>query len=311
MTTTEEPTTEVDTRKVAEEVAAAHGLVLGPPAGTGVDFAVYRVTHPQEGQAVLRVPKHRAYVSPYGDVDSADLVRQEHEIAHWLGDRGLPVARPLELMEHDGLLVSTALHVEHDDAPLDGRDIGRFLGALHSVQPPPLTPAYQAPGAFAPFFAERLRSRCAHLRERDPALPALPQDRELLRTLESATEHVEPRLLHLDVRRQNLLGRRGRVAAVVDWSNALLGPPLMELARVAEYALLPDNGLDADAVLAGYAEHAALPDLDSPAALVFRLDTAVMLALVFHAVAPDPGRAAELTARSVHLADRLNGAHAR
>lgn len=91
----------------------------------------------------------------------------------------------------------------------------------------------------------------------------------------------------------------------------------MELARVAEYALLPDNGIDANAILAGYAEpgaapphggasDGAVPDLDSPAALLYRLDTAVMLALVFHSVAPDARRAQVLTARAEHLLGLLH-----
>ncbi|MFE0774891.1 phosphotransferase family protein [Streptomyces sp. NPDC058861] len=146
--------------------------------------------------------------------------------------------------------------------------------------------------------------RHANLRLRAPGLPPLP-DR-----IEDALEAARAphRLLHLDVRGQNLLGRRGRLEAVVDWSNALIGPPLMELARVAEYALLPDNGIDATAVLAGYAESSTPPDPDSAAALPYRLDTAIMLALVFHSVAPDAERAQVLTARAEHLLTRLRAA---
>ncbi|AZM56970.1 hypothetical protein DMA15_34015 [Streptomyces sp. WAC 01529] len=297
--------TAVDTDAVARSVAAEHGLVPRGPAGEGVDFVVHRVGRPGLGDAVLRIPRHRLYLSPYGDVDSADLVRQEHAIAARLAPLGLPVAAPLQLIERpDGLLVSVAAHVEHDDVPLDGRDVGRFLAALHATTPPKTPLAYQAPGDFTGFFVKRLGDRHANLRRAAPTLPPLPAPPHIGAALEAVrTPH---RLLHLDVRRQNLLSRAGRLQAVVDWSNALVGPPLMELARVAEYALLPDNGIDATAVLAGYAESLAAPDLESPAALLYRLDTAIMLALVFHSVAPDAERAQILAARAEDLLGLLH-----
>ncbi|WGP11357.1 aminoglycoside phosphotransferase family protein [Streptomyces sp. SH5] len=299
--------TAVDTEAVARAIATEHGLTLHGPAGEGVDFVVCRVGHPALGEAVLRIPRHRVYLSPYGNVDSADLVRQEHEIAAHLGPLGLPVATPLRRIEQpDGLVVSLAAHVEHDDVPLDGRDVGRFLAALHGATPPSVRLAYQAPGDFATFFIQRLSDRHANLLLKAPALPPLPARHRIEAALEAV--RAPHRLLHLDVRRQNLLGRQGRLAAVVDWSNALIGPPLMELARVAEYALLPDNGIDAEAVLAGYAESLPTPDLDSSAALLYRLDTAVMLALVFHSVAPDAERAHVLTSRAEHLLARLHAA---
>ncbi|MGW7173431.1 phosphotransferase family protein [Streptomyces xanthophaeus] len=299
--------TTVDTEAVARSVAAEHGLELRGPAGEGVDFVVHRVGRPGLGDAVLRIPRHRLYLSPYGDVDSAALVRQEHAIAAHLGPLGLPVATPLQQIERpDGLLVSLAAHVEHDDVPLDGRDVGRFLAALHSTTPPQIPLAYQAPGDFTAFFVTRLGDRYANLRREAPSLPPLPGPGDIAAALEAV--RAPHRLLHLDVRRQNLLSRRGRLSAVVDWSNALIGPPLMELARVAEYALLPDNGIDAPAVLAGYAESLAAPDLRSRAALLYRLDTAVMLALVFHSVAPDAERARVLTARAEHLLGLLHAA---
>lgn len=304
MTTEQSCGAVVDIAAVARHVAAEHSLTLGGPAGDGVDFVIYRVRHAEGGESALRIPRHRVYASPYGDVDSADLVRQEHEIAMCLGPRGLPVAAPLELISGpDGLVVSLAAFVEHDDTPLDGREVGRFLAALHAVPPPQLKLAYQAPGDFTAFFVQRLADRHTNLRRLAPALLPLPGPDWAACTLDAARTPL--RLLHLDIRRQNLLSRRGRLTAVVDWSNALTGPPLMELARVSEYALLPDNGIDATAIRAGYAEATELPDLVSPAALLYRLDTALMLALVFHCVAPDPERADRLTARADRLLARL------
>ncbi|HEX3648630.1 MAG TPA: hypothetical protein VHV49_09380 [Pseudonocardiaceae bacterium] len=76
---------------------------------------------------------------------------------------------------------------------------------------------------------------------------------------------------------------------MLDWSNALVGDPAMELGRLAEYARLPGNGLDYEQVLAGYGEPVPV---DSAAFWIYRLDAAVMLALLFHseALTGDPAR---------------------
>lgn len=66
---------------------------------------------------------------------------------------------------------------------------------------------------------------------------------------------------------------------LLDWSNALIGDPTMELGRLAEYALLPQNGLDYEAALAGYREPVPV---DSAAFWIYRLDATVMLGLLFY-----------------------------
>jgi aminoglycoside phosphotransferase (APT) family kinase protein len=111
-------------------------------------------------------------------------------------------------------------------------------------------------------------------------LPAAPPAGRLTAVLAS---RPDGRLLHLDVRASNLRCAGGAVRAVLDWSNALLGDPAMELGRLAEYAMLPENGLDYQAVLAGYKEPVPV---DSAAFWIYRLDAAVMLALLFLSEAP-------------------------
>jgi aminoglycoside phosphotransferase (APT) family kinase protein len=115
------------------------------------------------------------------------------------------------------------------------------------------------------------------------------------------TSRPAGRLVHLDVRASNLRCAGGAVRGLLDWSNALIGESAMELGRLAEYALLPQNGLDYEAVLAGYQEPVPV---DSAAFWIYRLDAAVMLALLFHSEASH----AELGPRAV---DRLREVHLR
>ncbi len=144
----------------------------------------------------------------------------------------------------------------------------------------------------------RIADRFAELAAFATGLPAAPSAERLTAVL---APRPAGRLVHLDVRASNLRCGGGAVRALLDWSNALIGDPLLEIGRLAEYALVPENGLDFDAIANGY----GIPvPADSAAFWVYRLDTAVMLALVFHSEAPD----AALAARWV---DRLREVHQR
>jgi hypothetical protein len=144
----------------------------------------------------------------------------------------------------------------------------------------------------------RIADRFAELAAFVAGLPAAPPVGQLTAVL---APRPAGRLVHLDVRASNLRCTGGSVRALLDWSNALTGDPALELARLAEYALLPENGLDYEAILDGY--QVPVP-VDSSAFWVYRLDTAVMLALLFNSETTH----SELGARSV---DRLREVHLR
>jgi hypothetical protein len=107
----------------------------------------------------------------------------------------------------------------------------------------------------------------------------------------------------MDARAANLFTRRGAIVAIVDWGNALVGDPALELARIAESDLL-----DAD-FLAGYGSD-PLGALPPAIGCLYRLDTVVMLALVFLTEAPDPAAAQAMLARVRTLLAALHAATA-
>lgn len=100
----------------------------------------------------------------------------------------------------------------------------------------------------------------------------------------------------MDLRGENILTRDGRPAALLDWSNALVGDPALDLARAAEYGSLTGP------VLTAYGN----PDVFSmhprtPREMVYRLDTAVMLSHVFLDGAPDNDKARHYIGRTRNL----------
>ncbi|MGH3212853.1 MAG: phosphotransferase, partial [Trebonia sp.] len=109
--------------------------------------------------------------------------------------------------------------------------------------------------------------------------------------------------LHMDLRRENILVRAGRPVAVLDWSNALIGDPALDLARAAEYGSLTP------AALAAYGDPGSFPMSPltalTPRQAVYRLDTAVMLSHVFLDGAPDRAKARHYIERTKSLCRRL------
>jgi aminoglycoside phosphotransferase (APT) family kinase protein len=267
------------------------------PAGGGVEFQVYEAVTPGGSKAVLRFPLGGRFQSNPNDrhVDTRAHLRWEYAVTKHLSRLRFPVAAPRELVLGDpDVLVSD--FVTDDGRGPDQVALGALLSRLHRSPPPSARPAAAGGLPVAPLLARRITARFAELAAWVPGLPAAPPVKQL-------TAVLAPRpagsLVHLDVRAPNLRCTDGTVHALLDWSNALIGDPAMELGRLAEYALLPENGLDYDAILAGYREPAGV---DPAAFWIYRLDAAVMLALLFNAEVPH----AELGKRAV---DRLREVH--
>ena len=80
----------------------------------------------------------------------------------------------------------------------------------------------------------------------------------------------------MDIRPANLIGYNGEVKAIVDWDNALIGHPLLELMRIAE-----TNEISWDEFKDGYKNDSIFNVTPHIVSLFYRLDTAVMLANLF------------------------------
>lgn len=289
-----------------EMVAADRGFTRLRPAGGGVEFQVFAAIAADGSEVVLRTPVGERFRSNANDrhVDTRSLLRWEYEVARHLHGLGFPVAAPRELViGQSDVLISD--YVTDDGRGADQAVLGALLRQLHQLPPPPMAPvaAYGLPPV--KLLPRRIADRFAELAAFATGLPAAPDAGQLTAVL---ARRPSGSLLHMDVRASNLRCADGAVRAVLDWSNALTGDPLLELGRLAEYALLPENGLDYDAILAGYGE----PAPAHPAAFwIYRLDTAVMLALLFNSEAPHPdlGPRSVGRLRDVHqrLARNLNG----
>jgi aminoglycoside phosphotransferase (APT) family kinase protein len=107
----------------------------------------------------------------------------------------------------------------------------------------------------------------------------------------------------MDLRPENILVRRGHPVALLDWSNALVSEPALDLSRAAEYGSLTV------AALTAYGKPEAFSMTPrTPREIIYRLDTAIMLAHVFLNGAPDEARAQHYIQRTASLCRALQAA---
>ncbi|MET7329714.1 hypothetical protein [Nonomuraea sp. NPDC005650] len=291
-----------------DERLADLGITRLEPLGRGLEFSVFRA-EPVGGGAPLAVRVgERRFDSNVNDpwVDTRALLSQEHRLTRWLSDHGLPVPEPVTLVlaetsDEPDLLVSR--YVDDDGSELDCFHLGELLARLHTLSLPGPRPVaaehLPAPRLVVGRILRRWRE-IARLRDGWPPPPSPG------RLLPIAAPLSRAALLHLDVRRANVRCHKGGVRALLDWSNALHAHPALEFGRLEEFARLPENQLDLQALRAGYARHAEPPPAAGPPALLCRLDAAVMLALVFLSESPDPARADAALRRVLELADSLS-----
>lgn len=274
--------------------------------GRGLEFTVYRGSDGSGRDVALRLAERRFDANandPY--VDTRALLVQEYEITRYLAARGFPVAEPFELVfskNDDGLDILLCQYIPDDGSGFDSFQLGQLLANLHAMPPPPIKMVASEGLPTQRLIVRRLLRRWAVIGVHLSDWPPLPSAAQLASLL-SPCRHDS--LMHLDTRAANIRCQATGIRALLDWSNALCGDPVLELARLWEYARMPENGIDPNAVLAGYATVHELPDLNTPTALLYRLDAAVMLALVFLSEAPDPKRGPVAAAQARVLYEEL------
>jgi aminoglycoside phosphotransferase (APT) family kinase protein len=267
--------------------------------GRGLDARVYRADSVALGPVAIRVP-HARWLNDANDpeLDSRLLLRQEYQLSGYLRAHGLPVPEMFVLHTgDDGVDFTIARYVESDGSQLPEREFGRLIRAAHEVPAPPVElVGVESLDDADQVLARRIGLRLTALAEVGPAP-------DIGAVLAASHPDALPRcLLHMDLRPENILVRSGQAAALIDWSNALVGDPALDLARTAEYGNL------SPAALAGYGDPGSfrLTSPTSPTELtdrqaVYHLDTAVMLSHVFLDGAPDHAQARHYIGRTREL----------
>lgn len=270
--------------KVAQHIATIRGAHTLTLAGSGTEFLFYTATLGgcQEGYRIPRTPEFNT--ANNRGVLALDLQRQEMSLAAWASANGIPSAQPVDLIEQDGFPVLILNVIDDDGSDLDASALGSVVARMHQLPLPQMEFVSQQGLPVCARIVQRLEQRYAEL-AKNTHLPTLPTSARMLSALE---EHLgRPRLTHLDIRRQNVRVLDGQPQSIFDWSNALAAPPELEVARIEEYSAIVENGLNYSDFRRGYANEGGTVATETPAWPLLRLDTAVMLAVVFSSVAPN------------------------
>lgn len=280
--------TELDNKQLFDKVVASLERQLGitgiHQAGSGLEFCILRGELSSKPIAI-KVPRDRVF-SNVNDayIDSRTLLDQEFALMKHVKEYGiLQVPEPISHLEVEGFGALVMSYVPSDGSRPHEFELGQLLAHIHTIDLPQLELSAQEGRTIPKLIDKRLHRRWKELINFVSDLPELPQEGELEKALSTIADTKQ--LLHMDFREANLRTQKGEVLAVVDWSNALLGHPALELARAAE------TGETGQEFLKGYASVAPLPTVSPLIEVIFRLDTATMLALVFLSEAPDPERA--------------------
>lgn len=266
--------------------------------GRGNEFYIFGAELPS-GPVVIKVPKDRIF-SNVNDahIDSRVLLDQELALMRYAKAHGIiQVPEPIKDIEAAGFSVVIMSYVPSDDSRPDEFELGKLLAKIHSIETPNIRLSAQEGMEIPELIADRLTRRWKELSSLEDTFPGLPPKDILINCLESARNTKQ--LLHMDFRQANFRMQKGKVAALLDWSNALIGHPALELARVAETGETGKKFLD------GYASVRPLPEVSPIIETIFRLDTATMLALVFLSEDPDPELAPTFVKRVRKLHSKL------
>jgi aminoglycoside phosphotransferase (APT) family kinase protein len=267
-------------------------------AGAGLNFLVCRAETDTFGPVALRVPWVRTFVNDTdGVLDARRLLEQEAALTVHAGRHGVavPAIHALHL-DADGYDFLASEFMVGDESAPEPQAFGRLVRAIHTLPVPELALIEAGAVPFHERIATRLTARAAAFARLTGAALPLPPRAILADMLTPRAPHRA--ILHMDARPANLFTRRGAIVAIADWGNALFGDPALELARIVE------SGHLSDGFLAGYGED-LLAAVGPTIATIYRLDTVVMLAIVFLDEAPEPEAARMMAARARALAAEL------
>ena len=265
--------------------------------GQGLEGLVCRVNTAPFGTVAVKAPWQRWVVDVNDTMDTREHLRQEAAFAAHLRPYGIPAPAAQHLhLNDDGLDFLASAYVEHDGSAPDVRAMGQLVRAIHDSPCLERRLVAEECESIHQTLALRLSRRARNL-ERLASIELKQLQAEAIQAaLADYTSHCC--ILHMDARPANILACEGQIVAIVDWTNALRGDPALELARIAE------SGNLSDAFLAGYGGD-AFAHLPRRIETLYRLDTAVMLSLVFLSEAPDAALAERYVQRVKVLHSQL------
>lgn len=242
--------------------------------GSGVINAVFQIKEKNLGLLAVRTPWRTE--ENMMDKHSSGIIslKKEAAIAEHCFKNNLPVPKVHKLYLSSDINFLVSDFIVGDDKPISSVEIGKFVAMIHKIPLNGLSIIDQNQQSLSQIIPRRIINRSQTLKKItniDVALPSLKELKAILNTSQN-----EDCLLHLDVRRPNLIGEEGNIKTIIDWDNAFIGDPIMELMRISE-----TEELNEEEFLKGYNNIRIIENTEKVIQLIYRLDTALMLSILF------------------------------
>lgn len=274
--------------ELAQRFIVGEGLTDPELIGQGLEFIVFKAKSDKHGHVALRVPRHKIFKNVNDpNTNARQLIYQELKIYELLRGGPVPVPQPFCLLEIRDYPAMLSEYVPDDGSEVHSVELGRLAALIHSTQLPSnwdVELAAMEGTDVLTALVQRVLRRFDQLAREDPSV----HDWALTKNdLEPITVHLRrfpPCLLHMDLRDANLRICKGKPVAVIDWTNALIGPAAVDFFRIMELSQPGDEFIN------GYSSIKSPPKVTVDEEAFLRLDAALMIALVFISEAPDQKR---------------------
>ena len=290
---------------IDRDVLAAHirrqlgiRVVSITPFREGAEFTVLRAAIGAGIKVVLKT-------APREDLGNANdpscsaraLLSQEEHLSRYVRSQGIPVPVTYGLLTEGPYPCLIQEFVEHDESCEVSDDLlAPLLSRIHTCTAPrPLVAHEGLP--FVSCIARRIVRRAHELGEATGMSLAVPETDCIESVLKLRS--YRPSLLHMDIRPPNILAAAGSIRAIIDWSNALVGDPALEFARIAEWWRPCTRLRVAYENIRGPMRTPRIVDL------LYRLDAALVLGLLHSTERPNPDTERTAVYRATKLADAV------
>lgn len=248
---------------------------------SGVDADIFKLIDAAGGVFALKKSRDNFFDNA-NDINQNDaqLFRQEALLANLINAKNIKLKCPQIIFCHDDFLLME--FCPDDGASIDHKIISHRLGQLHkatqNVKLPFLPISHEGHDDVAHALADRMMRRIKNLKQFiniDFSWLSRPMIVDIVQN-----DANEKCLLHMDFRRNNLLHQADNIY-VIDWANALIGSPLLEIARLEIY------GEQNAALCTSYLTQNPHIIFTQKIYNIYQLDTAIMMNLVFLSSAPN------------------------
>ncbi|MET3695718.1 phosphotransferase family enzyme [Bacillus oleivorans] len=241
---------------------------------SGVVNAVFVIKEQNHGRLAVRVPWGTEGNTKDPASDRIISLYKESTIAKHCSKFNIPVPKVHKVYDSHDISFMVSDFISGDQTKISAYDIGQLISKIHSIPVEGLSIIDQKDRLLSDIISNRIKERAYTLSKIIDSEIIIPGSEEMKAILD--TSKIGNRLLHLDVRPPNIIGQNGVIKAIIDWDNAFIGNPIMELMRISE-----SKEIDEDDFLRGYKNAGMIENTNVLIQLIYRLDTALMLAILF------------------------------